>query len=490
MNVHHRSTRPMISVDRALLDRNLLGAAFGDPSTWKVWLSVLRASSGLPLDPKQREAFALVAGGRSPPRKRVRESWYLIGRGGGKSKVAAAKATHAALLQQHKLSRGEEAFVLTISPTLSQSQVVHRYVLAFIEASPLLRNEVVGITRTEIRLRNHVTIAMHPCSFRSVRGRAIVSCVLDEAGFFRDETSATPDVEIYRAILPSLIRTGGELTCISTPYRRAGLLYEKHRDYYGVDDDDVLIVQGSSRTFNQTLSEADIAAASAADPEAARSEWDASFRDDLAAFLSEADITAVIDHDRPLELPPRPELRYSAFVDPSGGRHDAFALSISHAEGSTVVIDLVRAKHPPFDPSAVVEEYASLLGDYRIREVTGDAYAAAWVETAFKSAGIRYRCSEQPKSQLYLEGLVNFTRRTLRLPDHPRLLRELRLLERRTHLGGKDSVDHGRTGSDDLANAVFGAIVLSATKKKPIHVSDKALARSRIYNRYQPVIRY
>jgi hypothetical protein len=38
------------------------------------------------------------------------------------------------------------------------------------------------------------------------------------------------------------------------------------------------------------------------------------------------------------------------------------------------------------------------------------------------------------------------------------LLRELRLLERRTYRSGKDGVDHGRTGHDDFANAVCGAL--------------------------------
>lgn len=45
-----------------------------------------------------------------------------------------------------------------------------------------------------------------------------------------------------------------------------------------------------------------------------------------------------------------------------------------------------------------------------------------------------------PKARLYVEGLPAFTRRTVVLPDHPRLLRELRLLERRGHVGGKDSL--------------------------------------------------
>jgi hypothetical protein len=46
----------------------------------------------------------------------------------------------------------------------------------------------------------------------------------------------------------------------------------------------------------------------------------------------------------------------------------------------------------------------------------------------------------------------------VRLPDHARLLRKLRLLERRTHRGGKDSVDHPRGGHDDHANAVCGVL--------------------------------
>ena len=48
------------------------------------------------------------------------------------------------------------------------------------------------------------------------------------------------------------------------------------------------------------------------------------------------------------------------------------------------------------------------------------------------------------------------------LPDQPRLLRELRLLERQTHRSGKDSVDHGRNGYDDHANAACGVLNLVA----------------------------
>jgi hypothetical protein len=479
-----------ITITEAMCDRNLLGAALGDPASWGTWLTILKAASGERLTADETKTFNRVAGDRKVPKHRPRELWAICGRGSGKSRIAGACAVHAALLTGHRLSAGEQGFVLVLSPTVSQAKVVFHYALGFIEASPVLRGELASNpTQYEIRLRNRVTIATHPNSYRSVRGRSILTAILDEASFFRDEASASPDIETYRAVLPSLIRTNGQLIGISTPYRKVGLLFQKHRDHYGVDDDDVLVVQGSSRTFNPTLSEVDIHRASQADPEAGRSEWDAEFRDDISAFLSEADIDACIDYGRPLELPPQPGIKYCAFVDPSGGRHDAFTLTIAFMEPDhTIVAAVVRAQYPPLDVKATVEEFAELLRDYRLHEVTGDNYSAEWVTTAFKEAGIRYHRSELNKSQLYLEGLPTFTRRTLRLPNHPRLLRELRLLERRTHVGGKDTVDHGRTGSDDSANSLFGSIYLARTRKSVLHVPDKALRWSRIPNRYRPAL--
>ena len=237
--------------------------------------------------------------------------------------------------------------------------------------------------------------------------------------------------------MPSLIRTGGQLIGICTPYRKFGLLFQKHKDHFGIASDDVLVVQGSSTQFNPMLSEGDIARAMRDDPEAGVSEWQGEFRADIGAFLDDCDIDGCVDHDRPIELPPRPSIKYHAFCDPSGGRHDAFAIAIGHREGELTVIDALRGHHPPFDTKLVVNECAALLKEYGVREVVGDNYAAAWVETEFKAAGIRYLRSELPKGRLYVENLPAFTRRVVSLPDHPELLRELRLLERRVHVSGK-----------------------------------------------------
>jgi hypothetical protein len=252
---------------------------------------------------------------------------------------------------------------------------------------------------------------------------------------------------------------------ISTPYRRVGLLHQKHRDCFGKDDADVLVVQGATAVFNPTVDRAAIEAARRSDPHGAVSEWDAEFRSGLSAFMDDASIDGAIEHGRPLELPPRARVKYHAFVDMSGGRHDASCIAILHAEGEgdarRLVLDVVRGRRG--DPSAATKEFADLVRQYGVSSITGDNYGADWVSAAFKAAGVGYVRSRLTRSELYLEGLPNFTRGLVSIPDHAGLVRELRLLERRTSRTGKDVIDHGVGGSDDHANSLFGAMWLAAT---------------------------
>ena len=457
-----RGRRIVIPIDRALMDSNLLGATLCG-ATWSTWLAVLRAAFALPMGSNDCATFAKVAGDRELPTRRVRELWCVVGRRSGKTRVAAAVSIHIAVFEQHDLAPGEVGYVLLLAASRAQASVAFGYVRGFLESSPILRRQIESVTTEEVRLNGNVVIGVHAGNYRTVRGRTLLAVVGDETSFWRDETSAQPDVEIFRACAPALAASDGMWVGISTGYRKLGLLYQKWRDHFGQNSDEVLVVQGDSATFNPTLKLAMIERAKAADPEAAESEWGGGFRSDMAAFLDEATIEAAIDRSRPLELPPR-TFRYFAFADPSGGRHDAYTLAIGHQEGDRFVADVVRGTRPPFDPVAVTQTYAALCKDYKITEVNGDNYSAEWAVSAFKDAGLRYKRSDRPKSQLYLECLPLFARQAISLPDLPPLLRELRLLERQSHRSGKDTVEHGRNGSDDYANALCGCAVLAVRR--------------------------
>jgi hypothetical protein len=454
----------LLAIDAAIKHPALLGASFPDLSTWRTWLVVLKAMSGLPLDEEERRAFEAVSGGRRSPARRVRQLWCLLGRRSGKSRVAAALAVYSACLCDHSaaLSPGETGAVLVLAASRDQAKTVFNYALGFIEASPELSGEVASVTANEVRLKSGVVIAVHANSYRTIRGRTLLCCIFDEVAFWRDETSAVPDLETYRAVLPALMTTKGQLIGISSPYRKRGLLFDRHRDFFGKNSDDVLVVQGPTVAFNPTIDEVEIAEAREADPEAALSEWDAQFRTDLTALLEDELIEAAIERGRPLELPPRSEHAYMAFADASAGRHDAFCIGIAHKEGDDgrIIADVIRGRRPPFDPASVAKEYAELAQSYGVQSIVGDNYAGEWVSRAFEAAGVAYRRCEHPKSTLYLNGLSTFTRGQISIPDHAPLIRELRLLERRVSRSGKDSVDHPTGGSDDNANVLFGAIWL------------------------------
>ncbi len=450
-----------MSIDKALLDKRLLGAALGDSKSWSTWLTVLRAAFALGLSPEEVELFNSIAGDRKPPAHRVRELWCLVGRRGGKTRVAALIACYAALFTPIRVAPGEKPLCLVLANGVDQAGLCFSYARAFLASSPVLRREIVSETQSEIRLRNGVTISVRANSFRSVRGWTVICAIFDECSFWRDETSAMPDVETYTAILPGLVTCDGMLIGISTGYRKQGLLFNKYREHYGIDDDDVLFVQGSSTVFNKTLSEAAIAKLRAADPASADSEWDATFRSDVAAFLPDDVIEDAIDYDRPLELPPQSNVSYRAFVDPSGGvGRDSYTICIGHKSGDRFIVDVIRGTCGAFNPQQQTLEYATLLKDYRVYTVVGDHYAAEWVASAWRAArpSITYNPCDIAKSAVYLESLPWWTRGLIRIPNHPKLIRELRQLERHTHRSGRDTVDHGRNGTDDHANAVCGGL--------------------------------
>jgi Phage Terminase len=456
---------PAIDIDQALRDPNLLGAVLGNQASWQTWRAVLKAAFGLGLNRDEAHAFASVAGNRAPPQQRVRELWAVVGRRAGKSRMAAAIAVYLARFVKHKLAPGEIGMVLVLAASTDQARVVFGYAKAFLESSPVLRKEIAEVTRSEIRLKNGIIIAIHSNSFRTIRGRTLVACIFDEVAAWRDETSATPDIETYRSVMPAMLTTKGMLIGISTGYRRIGLLYQKHRDCFGQDNPDTLVVQGETQAFNNTVDAADIAAQIAADPAAAVSEWGGGFRDDMAALFDDAFIDRAIDYDRPLELPPmqynfQNPLIYQGFTDVSGGRGDSYSIGIGHKQlpSDFLITDVCRAAKPPFDPMQVTEEYAKLCREYRIARIVGDFYGAEWVASAWQKFGITYVRSPLTKSEIYLECLPLFTRGLVRIPDHPTLIRELRLLERHTHRSGKDDIGHGKNGHDDCSDVVCGVL--------------------------------
>ena len=133
-------------------------------------------------------------------------------------------------------------------------------------------------------------------------------------------------------------------------------------------------------------------------------------------------------------------VRYSAFVDPSGGSRDSMTLAISHGEKNIRVLDAIREVRPPFSPDQVVQDFADLLKKYRIFTVTGDRYAGMWPRERFSKYDITYKVADKTKSDIYRDLLPLINSGEVELLDNKRLINQLCNLERRTARGGRDSI--------------------------------------------------
>jgi hypothetical protein len=329
--------------------------------------------------------------------------------------------------------------------------------------SPIPRAEVTDDLAESIELRHGTRIEVLTSSYRSVRGRTVAAAILDECSFLRSEDSAVPDIELYRAILPSLLTLRGSLIAISSPHMRRGLMYDLYGRYFAKDAARGIYLQSDSRTLNPCLDAEAIERATAADPEAGRSEYGGEFRSDLSAYLSSEDIDCAIVAGRRTLAPQLHQFRYHAFCDPSGGRSDSMTLGISHFEGTRVVLDKLVAVAPPFDPEATVVRFAKILASYGLNRVTGDAYGGEWIASSFARHNVFYQPSELTASEIYCETLPLFTQGLVELLDVQSLRVELSLLERKPHPGGRgDSVDHPRSGHDDQAIAACGSLFMAS----------------------------
>jgi hypothetical protein len=455
----------MISITEALEDEALFAPWFKGDS-WSVWHAVLKAAFALPMDDLEIERFRSVAG-RDPPARRVRELWIVAGRRAGKDSIASLIAAWCGIRDYSGLLRpGERASVMCLAVDRTQARLVLNYTRAYFERIPMLRELVTREVADGFELSTGADVSVMSSNFRSVRGRSIALAILDECAFWRSEESASPDTEVYGALVPGMATIPGSMLIgISSPHRRVGLIYQKWRDHFGKNDDAVLVIQASSRALNPTLPEKLITDALARDPAAARAEWLAEWRDDIAAYLPREMIESLVD-DGVLVRPPVPGTRYHAFADPSGGVSDSFTCGIAHAEGTNkgvISLDCLVEIRAPFSPAAATSQISSVLKEYGLTEVVGDKYAASWVVDAFAAHNIRYEHSERDRSAIYADALPLFTAGRARILDDKRLVNQLASLERKTSFG-RDRIGHpDRSGHhDDSANSACGALVRAA----------------------------
>ena len=331
-----------MNILEALDDENLFAPHFRGPS-WASWRAFLAALFALPMGADDAAIYRAATGRHSNPATHFNEAALIVGRRGGKSRALATIAVFLATFRDYAqfLAPGEVATVAVLAANRAQARTIFRYIIGLLRGIPLLSSMVAEETGEAIELSNRVVIEIGTASFRTIRGYSFAAILCDEIAFWRsDESSANPDTEILRALRPGMANIPGSILLMaSSPYAKRGELYSAYRRHFGKDDARVLVWKADTATINPGIDPAIISEAYESDPEAARAEYGAEFRDDLADFVTREIVDACTAWGRS-ELPPEPGVTYAAFCDPSGGANDAMTLAVAHLrDGAVCVLD-------------------------------------------------------------------------------------------------------------------------------------------------------
>ncbi len=449
-----------MNIIQAIKDRNIIGDSISPAQE-----AALRSLYGLPFDSELLKLAKRCAGRTWRPETEYREAAFICGRRSGKSdKLAANVSIYEAFFRDHQLSAGETGIVLLLAQNMRQAKVVKDYIEGKIERSPVLHRHVVATRAQELELDNRITIAIHPSSFRAIRGLSVVCCICDEIAFWWTEDNyANPDVEVIRAVRPAMATFEyAKLLLVSSPYAMNGVLWDA---WQGREKDtEILVWHASTSLMNPTVTERFLKKEKARDPENYRREYEAEFTDAVSSFLSAEAIQECVVQGRSEVPPDRRRFQYVAAID-AAFKGDCFTICVAHYDDSRekVVIDYLSGwqgtKQCPLRLSAVMPQIRSLADRYGFVEVRGDQFGAEPLKDAFERQNLYYE--ERPFTSSSKAGIYG-TLRTLvaderiELLDHEPSLRELRGLELELLPGGAMRIGHPGHGRarDDYADAI------------------------------------
>jgi len=400
-----------------------------------------------------RHVFCAVAGARA-----------------GKSYVLGAlRLLHLVLsVSLDSLAPGEIAMAVIVAPDLRLARQTLRFVLGAVRSVPAIAKRIIAETADGFMIRRPdgavVEVVCLPATRggSALRGRSIICALLEEAAFFRDESAVVNDVEIVKAVGPRIL-PGGQLLIVSTPWLEQGVLFDLWKANHGGPVTALVAHAPTLLLRDDADTRLYVERAMHNDPDTARNELGAEFLGGGAGFFFDPEtLGRAVDRRRPLVMRAPP----NAIVDAGGDVGlvtDSSALVVGAFVGKIFtlleMLELRPKASAPLKLSFVIAEFAAVLKRHAIRSFVADGHsrepAREWAthhQIFIRSAA----GGAEKKAESFLglqqalkEGRVN-------LPDHPRLLMQLRSVVARPVSGGGLRIDMPRRAGahGDLAAAL------------------------------------
>lgn len=413
---------------------------------------------------------------------------WALGRGSGKTFMAAVVATYAAcmLASEYKkyLRPGERFYIVSIANTIDQAKISLQGVKELINGSPILKPLIVRETTDTLELSNGAVFRALPASSRGGRGLSCPLVIFDEIGHAIDTDGGNAaGASLYQALSPTTKRFPGlgKILMLSTPWVQQGIFWEKYKQASSGNFAHMQVAQYATWQVNPHITEESLASEKSANPELFAIEYGANFSQSFSAFLDSDLVDAAINRDYG-SLYPIDKFKgsYVLSVDPAkGGKgRDSYVCCISHFDGDYLVVDYFNEfKANYYDGKK--QQVSILEVEYWIEEQHRRYNFHKVILDQYQSQGSIQRLSNKmpieeltwtvkTKTQAFSQLRELFISGNISLYSHEKAIAQLKGLTVTYKSGGTWSVSGG-TGSavDDYPMALAGCVLIAT--KKPVY---------------------
>lgn len=432
------------------------------------------APKDLETEEERTLAEEIFAGVEAFPDKCRRLVALELGRGSGKTTIVAAWMVYCVLITDlTAVGPGDMPVAAIVAPDKPTAKISVRMCREMIRANAYLErlltqdqvngnNPFIELRRPDGRLVQIAAFAATRGGY-SVRGRTIISFVLDEAQFFAgdDIAYAVNDRHIYGALIPRLLVKHGKGFFISTPWPVETMMAELMQELGKPQT--CLAARASTlqmRGSNQDIADM-ISAEVDRDPENAEREFfcrvvigggDSWF--DAAAIeasLSDAQ-----------KLPPNPNWPTSVGVD-FAFKRDSSSIVVVQYNGERYVTAYYEEIKPkpgqPLKPSEICARFASIANEYGARGVIADGHYEESIREHLRAANLNLYLAPAGatgKEETYKRAKAVLHEGQCVLPRNKRFVNQLKMVRGIPTQGGGISIRSPRKkglGHGDLVSA-------------------------------------
>ena len=430
--------------------------------------------------PGARDVVVLVCGGRS-----------------GKSYVLVSlRLLHGALTRDlSTLAPGQRAVAPVVAPNDDLRQEVINYALGAMRSRPELQAMLRlpkgtrpddTVSEFEIERpdgqRVLVTGAVATKGGYGGRGRALTDAFLDECAFFRDRNAVVNDQDIFSAMSPRVL-PGGQTICASTPWAKAGLLYDLHARNHAFAVDAVSFQASTLQLRDAPLTRVIVERETRRDPDNAAREFGAVFPSSGTLQFFDADL---VESCLVADVPPwQPGDEMTAGAD-FGFRSDSSACVLAWRRAGVVYVgtplELRPAPGQPLRPSTTVTAFAEAIAG-RCPYLMADGHYRESIDEHLSAHRLAYAPAPAQVAEPYVRLRTLMRDGRVKIVRHERMVQQLREVVSRPLPGGAVSIVHPRWrtgGHGDLVAALVlatwqhgGAVVPEAPKPKTPDAFDE-----------------